>query len=136
LLKLFAQLPNKRLILMGNSNQISSDASTLALFGLKAEGWRNSNSCNSTWTGGAGTIMEGFNFQYTGEKPYFSELVLSENNAGTPAFAGTYVSNDKPFIGAVQRTLTNGTKVFFAGFVLENVQQNLRDDFMTRIIAM
>jgi hypothetical protein len=136
LLKLFAAQANKRLVLMGNSNMISSDPSTLALFGLKAEGWRNSNSANSTWTGGAGSIFEGFNFEYTGEYAYFSELVLSENNAGTAAFSGTYVSNDKPFIGAVQRTLANGSKVFFAGFVLENVQQNLRDDFMTRIMAM
>lgn len=136
LLKLFAAQANKRLILMGNSNQLSTDPSTLALFGLKAEGWRNSNSCNSTWTGGAGTAMEGFNFEYTGEKPYFSELVIADNNPGMSAFAGSYVSNSKAFVGAVQRTLASGTKVFFAGFVLENVQQNLRDDFMTRIMAM
>jgi hypothetical protein len=136
LLKLYAAQANKRLILMGNSNQLATDPSTLALFGLKAEGWRNSNSCNSTWTGGAGTAMEGFNFEYTGEKPYFSEMVIADNNPATAAFSGSYVSNSKEFVGAVQRTLANGSKVFFAGFLLENVQQNLRDDFMTRIMAM
>jgi len=134
LLKLYTQLEGTRLILMGNSNMISSDAALLSAWGLKAEGWRNSNSTNSTFTGKAGSIFEGFNFEYTGEWAYFSELVLKETAPATPAFGSTYISNDKEFVAAVQRDLPSGSKVFFAGFVLENVQQNLRDDFMTRLL--
>jgi hypothetical protein len=136
LLKLYSQLNDKKLIIMGNSNMISSDASMLSTLGLKAEGWRNSGSANSTFTGGAGTAMEGFNFEYTGEYSYFSELILKETNPATPAFSGTYAGTEKPFIAAIQRELPSGTKVFFSGFVLENVQQNLRDDFIARLMAM
>lgn len=136
LLRLYSQLNNKKLIIMGNSNMLSSDAATLSLFGLKAEGWRNSSSANTTFTGGAGTVMEGFNFEYTGEYAYFSELILKETNPATPAFSGTYVSNEKPFISAIQRELPSGTKVFFGGFVLENVQANLRDEFIAKLMTM
>ena len=135
LLKLYSQLEGKRLILMGNSNMISSDAALLSSWGLKAEGWRNSNSANSSFTGVAGSIFEGFNFEYTAEWAYFSEIVLKDANPATAAIKGTYISNDEEFVAAIQRDLPSGSKVFFCGFVLEKVQQNLRDDFMSRLLA-
>lgn len=136
LLKLYAQMDGKKLVIMGNSNMISSDQSMLTLFGLKSEGWRNSNSVNSTFTGGAGSAMEGFQFEYSDEFGYFSHLELHATNPGTAAFSGTYAADNKPVITAVQRTLNNGATLFFAGFVLENVQMNLRDDYIKKLMNL
>jgi hypothetical protein len=136
MLKLYANMDNKRLIIIGNSNMMSSDAAMLAMFGLKAEGWRNSGSINPTFTGGAGSVMEGFTFQYTAEWAYFSHMELHAATPGTAAFNATFAADDKPSVTAVQRTLPTGSKVFFAGFVLENVQQNKRAEFVTRLMGL
>ena len=133
MLRLYAQMPNKRLILMGNSNVLSDDNAFLALLGIERETWHPSNQVNTTFTGGAGTAMEGFTFDFSNDWDYISELTLMPTNPGLAALTTTSLDGEVWAV-AVQKELTGGSKVYYGGFVLENVQTNLRDDYITRLM--
>jgi hypothetical protein len=136
LLRLYAMMPNKRLIVMGDSYLFSGNASFLSTVGLQADNYHGSTAVNSTFVGGAGTVMEGFNFDFTPDFSYVSDLTLSATNPATPAFTTTLISNGEPVITAIQANVGASSKFFYGGFVLENVQSNLRDEFIAKLMAM
>jgi hypothetical protein len=135
LLKLYAAMPGKKLAVMGDSYLFEGNNSMLASMGLAREGYTSSSAVNSTFTGGAGTVMQGFNFDFTPDFSYVSDLELAATNPATPAFTTTLVSNGELLIPAIQANVGT-SKFFYAGFVLENVQANLRDDFIARLMTM
>jgi hypothetical protein len=133
-LRLYAQMPNKRLIVMGNSNLFSEDNAFLAMLGLESESWHASNTVGSTFTGGPGSIMQGFTFDFSTAMDYIDELKLSSTNPAIPALLTT--RDGEPMIAAVQNNVGVSSKVFFAGFTLENVQLNLQDDFIAKLMTL
>jgi hypothetical protein len=135
LLKLYASMPNKRLIVMGDSYLFNNNASMLAAIGLSNEGYFGSDDVNSSFVGGAGTVMQGFNFDFTPDFSWVSDMELSVSNPATPAFTTTLLSSGEPVITAIQANV-GSSKFFYAGFVLENVQANLRDDFIAKLMTM
>lgn len=136
LLSLYAKMPNKRLIVMSNSSAFSGDPAFLNLAGLESESYRASNSVNSTFVGGTSTVMEGFSFEQVTDFGYVSTLELKAGGAGKAAFTTTDLSSGNTVITAVQADVGTSSKLFYASFVLENVQQNLRDEFMAKLMGL
>jgi hypothetical protein len=136
-LKLYASMPNKRLVIMGNSNQVSDDAGFMSFLGLQSEEYMSSSAINSTFTGGAGTVMEGFNFEHIADFAWLSQMTPKvDGSAAMPAFMATVAETSAPAITAIQTNVGTSSKVFYSGFVLENVQVDLRDDFIARLMTM
>lgn len=135
LLKLYAAMPNKRLAVMGDSYLFNNNASMLAAIGLSSENYHGADQVNSTFVGGTGTVMQGFTFDFTPDFSWVSDLELSMSNPATPAFTTTLVNSGEPVITAIQANV-GSSKFFYAGFVLENVQANLRDDFIAKLMTL
>ena len=135
LLRLYAMGANKRLAVMGDSYLFNGNNAFLSFAGMADDAYTSSSNVNSTFVGGAGTVMQGFNFDFSPEFSYVSKITVAATNPATPAFTTTEIDGD-PVIPAIQANVGTNSKFFYAGFVLENVQANLRDEFLAKLMTM
>jgi hypothetical protein len=135
LLKIYGLKDNKRLIVMG-TNQFAGDGSFLSFAGLAKESYAAAGTMSSSFVGGTGTIMQGFNFDLLSTPIWISTITTVSGGPATAAFTTTAVSNGDPITTSIQANVGTNSKFFFAGFTLKNVQQDLRDEFIQKLMGL